>query len=160
MAGVIRDAIHAFKYGNYRGLAPQLANLLVERLKSSQIPATLLIPVPMHRSRLRRRGYNQALLLARKVSEATGIPMADDVLIRTVNSPPQVAMTTGEARYLNAKASFTAVKDVHGEALLLIDDVVTTGSTMAACAQVAGERGAASVWGLALAREGRRNFRD
>ena len=153
MEGVIRDAVHALKYRNYRALAPELGRILAEYLESTSIPVTVLVPVPMHRRRLRRRGYNQALLLAQEIGKLTGIKVADDMLTRKVDSPPQVLMKTQAGRSQIAEGSFLGVKEADGEAVLLIDDVVTTGSTIAACAKAAMERNAASVWGLALARE-------
>ena len=153
MEGVIRDAIHAFKYRNFRGLAPELGKVLAECLESTSIPGTLLVPIPMHGRRVRQRGYNQSLLLAREVSKLTSIAVAEDMLIKTRDSAPQVSLATQEERARNAEGSFLAVRESAGEAVLLIDDVVTTGSTMAACAKAAKEKGAASVWGLALARE-------
>ena len=151
--GVIRSAAHAFKYRNYRALAPELAMLLASRLKSAQIPATLLVPVPMHPRRERSRGYNQAALLAHELGKLTGIPVGQDVLKRVVDSPPQVQRTSRAERMRIAEGTFSATKPVEGESVLLIDDVVTTGSTMAACANALRDASADSVWGLALARE-------
>ncbi|MFB3091797.1 MAG: ComF family protein, partial [Dehalococcoidia bacterium] len=95
--------------------------------------------------RVRQRGYNQSVLLAREVSKLTGIAVAEDMLIKTRDSAPQVSLATQEERARNAEGSFLAVRESAGEAVLLIDDVVTTGSTMAACAKAAKEKGAASV---------------
>ena len=151
--GVIRSAVHALKYRNYRALAPELADILACRLADADIPATLLVPVPMHPRRERNRGYNQAELLASELGRLTGVPVAKGVLERSVDSPPQVQRGTRAARMEIAEETFSAATSVEGEAVLLIDDVVTTASTMAACSQVLREASAASVWGLALARE-------
>jgi competence protein ComFC len=151
--GVMRSAVHALKYRNYRALAPELAAILARRLDDADIPATLLVPVPMHPRRERSRGYNQAELLASELGRLTGVPMAKDVLERLVDSPPQVQRGTRAARMEITEGIFSAAGSVEGEAVLLIDDVVTTGSTMAACAKVLWEASAVSVWGLALARE-------
>jgi competence protein ComFC len=151
--GVIRSAVHALKYRNYRALAPELAAILARRLDDADIPATLLVPVPMHPRRERSRGYNQAELLASELGRLTGVPMAKDVLERLVDSPPQVQRGTRAGRMEIAEGTFSVAASVEGEAILLIDDVVTTGSTMAACAKVLWEASAVSVWGLALARE-------
>ncbi len=151
--GVIRSAAHAFKYRNYRAIAPELAGLMASRLKSARIPATLLVPVPMHPRRERSRGYNQAALLADELGKLTGIPAAEDVLKRVVDSPPQVQRASRADRMRIAEGTFSAAKSVDDESVLLIDDVVTTGSTMAACANALRAASADSVWGLALARE-------
>ena len=151
--GVIRSAVHAFKYRNYRALAPQLGDILARRLRDARIPATLLLPVPMHPRRERSRGYNQAVLLAKELGNLTGIPVRQDVLERVVDSPPQVQRGTRADRMRIAEGTFSATTTVEGESVLLIDDVVTTGSTMAACAKALWESSPSSVWGLALARE-------
>ena len=151
--GAVRSAVHAFKYRNYRALAPQLADILARRLEGAFIPATLIVPVPMHPRRERSRGYNQAALLASELARLTGIPSGKDVLKRVVDSPPQVQRGSMAARMEIAEGTFEATASVEGEAVLLIDDVVTTGSTMSACAKALWEASADSVWGLALARE-------
>ena len=151
--GVVRSAAHAFKYRNYRALAPELAGLLASRLQSARIPATLLVPVPMHPRRERSRGYNQASLLAYELGRLTGIPVAESVLERVVDSPPQVQRTSRTDRMRIAEGTFSTAANVEGESVLVIDDVVTTGSTMAACATALWAASANSVWGLSLARE-------
>ena len=151
--GVMRSAVHALKYRNYRALAPELAAVLARRLDDADIPATLLVPVPMHPRRERSRGYNQAELLASELGRLTGVPMAKDVLERLVDSPPQVQRGTRAGRMEITEGTFSAATSVEGEAILLIDDVVTTGSTMVGCAKALWEASAVSVWGLALARE-------
>ena len=153
MEGLVRDAIHRLKYGNFRGIAPYLGGLLASYLDSTPLPATVVAPVPMHRRRLRQRGYNQSLLLAREVSKRCGIPLARDLLARTKDSVPQVSVANREERARNTQGAFQCAGQVTGKAVLLIDDVVTTGSTLSTCAQVLKEKGAASVWGLTLARE-------
>ena len=151
--GVIRSAVHALKYRNYRALVPELADILARRLDDADIPATLLVPVPMHPRRERSRGYNQAELLASELGRLTGVPVAKDVLERLVDSLPQVKRGTRAGRMEIAESTFLVAASVEGEAILLIDDVVTTGSTMVGCAKALWEASAVSVWGLALARE-------
>ena len=151
--GVVRKAVHAFKYRNYRALAPQLASMMARRMEDAEIPATLLVPVPMHPRRERSRGYNQAALLAEHIGRLTDVSVGEDALIRVSDSPPQVQRLTRAARMAIAEDTFAAKRSVKGEHVLLIDDVVTTGSTMAACAKVLWGDSAASVWGLSLARE-------
>ena len=151
--GVIRSAAHAFKYRNYRALAPEIAGLLASRLEAARIPATLLVPVPMHPRRERSRGYNQAGLLAAELGKLTGIPIGEGVLERAVDSPPQVQRASRADRMRIAEGTFSAAATVEGESVLVIDDVVTTGNTMAACAKALWGASADSVWGLSLARE-------
>ena len=91
--------------------------------------------------------------LARELGKLTGLPLANRALRRTRNTPPQVSMESHDERRKNIQSAFECVDDVAGQAVLLIDDVVTTGSTMSACAEVLKAAAATSVWGLALARQ-------
>ena len=147
MEGPVREAIHSLKYGNFRAIAPDLGRLLVDYLNSMPLPATLLAPVPMHGRRLRQRGYNQAYLLAVELSKQVGVPLAHDLLARTRDAAPQVSVANREERVRNVQGSFQCVGWANGEAVLLVDDVATTGSTLSTCAQALKEKGAARVWG-------------
>lgn len=150
--GPVRDMVHDLKYSNIRALAPTLGDLLADYFESQRFAADVLAPVPLHPKRERSRGYNQSHLLAREVSRRIQVPMADDRLLRTVDTPPQVSMSGREERRKNIDGAFECTQAVTGLRVLLIDDVVTTGSTMSACASVLKEAGAKSVFGLALAR--------
>ena len=150
--GPVRDMVHDLKYGNIRALAPTLGGLLADYLESLRFEADVISPVPLHPRRERSRGYNQSNLLAREVSRRTQIPMADDRLLRSMDTPPQVAMSGREERRQNIEGAFECTRDASGLRVLLIDDVVTTGSTMSACASALKDAGAESVFGLALAR--------
>ena len=86
----------------------------------------VLAPVPLHPKRERSRGYNQSHLLAREVSRRIQVPMADDRLLRTVDTPPQVSMSGREERRKNIDGAFECTQPVTGLRVLLIDDVVTT----------------------------------
>ncbi len=154
MEGVVQDAIHGLKYRGLRALAPELGALLAQYLESHPLPVELIVPVPMHRRRLRSRGYNQATLLARDLGKQSGLPVDDGLLVRNVDAPPQVVATDREQRRSNVSGSFHCVGGVQGLAVLLVDDVATTGSTLSACAAALKDAGAAQVWGLTLAREG------
>lgn len=151
--GTVREAIHQLKYRNFRALAPELGRLLAQHLQSNSVPGAALVPVPLHPSRLRERGYNQAELLARQVGRLSGLPVRTDLLVRARRSAPQVSLANREARARNAEGAFECVGDVSGMAVIVVDDVVTTASTVNACATALKARGAASVWALALARE-------
>ena len=153
MQGAVQDLAYNLKYQNVRASAPELGRLLASHLKLARHHADSLVPVPLHRRRERERGYNQSELLAREASKDTCIPLATDVLVRTKDSPPQVSMKSPEERRRNIEGAFECTGDVAGKRLLLVDDVVTTGSTMSACARPLKAAGAASVWGLALARQ-------
>ena len=110
------------------------------------------MPVPLHSRRIRHRGYNQSLLLARELAKLTGLDLDEKLLVRIKDTPPQVGASRSQRRG-NVEGSFRCQRDVSGKALILVDDVATTGSTLSACATALKAAGAATVWGLALARE-------
>ena len=152
MVGTIQEAIYALKYRNVRAAAPALSHLIARWMESTTVPGEALVPVPLYRRRLRSRGYNQSALLARELSRRTGLPVVDNMLVRTRDSPPQVSLASREERARNVEGSFECAGDAHGRNLILVDDVVTTGSTISACARALKAGGASSVWGLSLAR--------
>ena len=153
MEGAARDMVYDLKYRNIRASAPELGRLMAGLAASDAVPADMLVPVPLHRRRERERGYNQAELLARQVSVRTGIPLRRGVLQRVNDAPPQVSMSGHEERRRNIEGAFRGTEDLSGQKIMLVDDVVTTGSTMAACAAALKAAGASSVWGLAFARQ-------
>ncbi len=152
MDGGVRDIVFDLKYRGIRALAPDMGELLARHLESSRLAADLIVPVPLHRRRERERGYNQAALLAYELGRRTGLPVVP-ALGRTEDTPPQVAMVGLEKRRANIEGVFECVADVRDRRVLLIDDVVTTGSTMGACAAPLKAAGASKVWGLAFARQ-------
>jgi len=109
------------------------------------------VPVPLHVQRLAQRGYNQSELLARLLSQRTGIPLDCASLTRVRNTRPQVGLSAAERRS-NILASFHADSSVAGQTLLLVDDVFTTGATLRDCAAAAMAAGARSVVALTLSR--------
>ena len=152
--GVMRQAIHELKYRNLRALAAPLAKLLYDYLMVNPVPGEVLVPVPLHRKRLRERGYNQSSLLAREMSKLTGLLVVDDCLVRQQPAPPQARTASISERQRNVAGAF-ACRDgrLRGKQVLLIDDVTTSGSTLNACAGALKSAGAASVWGLVIAKE-------
>ena len=151
--GPVREAVHSLKYRGVRAAAPAIAKLIAAALNSNSVDADLLIPVPLHPRRERQRGYNQSALLGKEVSRLSDIPVYENAMRRVRDAPPQVSMKSAEERLRNIRGAFECVGDVEGKRILLVDDVVTTGSTMSACATPLKAAGAASVWGLALARQ-------
>ena len=159
MEGAIQEAIHALKYRNLRAAAPTLGRLLALWLESNPLHGDVLVPVPLHRRRLRGRGYNQSALLAKEVGKRAGLPVVEYLLVRTRDTPSQVSLPSREERARNVEGSFKCVGKVQGQKIILVDDVVTTGSTLSACATALRFGGAGSVWGLALAREANNSAR-
>jgi len=152
--GAIRQAIHQLKYKNLRALAEPLATLLRDYFIANPVPAETLVPVPLHRKRLRERSYNQSSLLAEELGKLLGLPVVRDCLIRKQHTPPQARTSTIKERRHNVSGAF-ACRDqrLRARQVLLIDDVATSGATLDACAAALKANGATSVWGLVLARE-------
>lgn len=150
--GVIQKAVHELKYRGRRVLAEPLGELLATHLAALPWPASAIAPIPLHRERERARGYNQATLLARALSQRCGWPLLDGVLVRWRNTRPQVGLD-GAARLENVRGAFRwESSEPPPRRVLLLDDVCTTGATMEACAEALLEAGAEEVRGLALAR--------
>jgi ComF family protein len=153
--GPLREAICSYKYKFIKELADPLSNLLISHLQEHPLPPeAILVPVPLHKSRLRQRGFNQAAILAEKVSEVFGLEYNPDILVRIRKTKPQVELS-GKARRENIKGAFSCQKPnfVKGKNIILIDDVCTTGATLEGCAAELKEANASKVWGLVLARQ-------
>jgi len=148
---VLREAIHRFKYQNMRGLAEPLGELLASYVVEHSLPASVLVPVPLHPARLAERGYNQAALLAREMGRRLDLPVVENSLLRVRATRQQVGLNA-EERQANVAGAF-ACRDAQlaGQQVLLIDDVYTTGATLTACGAALAAIGAASIWGLTLA---------
>ncbi len=152
--GVIREAIYQLKYGGVRALASPLGSLLYQFLLQNPLPVDILVPVPLHRKRLRERGYNQSSLLAKELGKLSNLKVVEGFLVRHRHTPPQAKTISAAERRNNVADAFTCVGGrLLGKRVLLIDDVATSGATLDFCAQALKEGGASSVWGLTLARE-------
>ena len=152
--GVIRQAVHELKYRNLRALAIPMAGLLYDYILENPVPGEVLVPVPLHRKRLRERGYNQSALLAKQLGKLTGIQVVDDCLIRDYHTPPQARTTNIEERRTNVVDAFSCSnRKLQGKSVILIDDVTTSGTTLNACAETLKKSGVVSVWGLVMAIE-------
>lgn len=151
---VMRDLIHAFKYADRHDARALFGRWLAGAGAEILADADALVPVPLHRWRLMSRKFNQAAMLAREVSRVTGVPADMLALARVKATPSQVGLTEAERRR-NLSGAFNvppgARARVEGRKLVLVDDVITTGSTAAACARVLRRAGAARVDVLALA---------
>lgn len=151
----LRRFIHLFKYEGRPDLAPDLARYLAANLAGDEWQNLahrfdLLVPVPLHAARQKQRGYNQSALLAQGLSARTGLPVRLDLVERVHHTRAQVGLSAAERR-ANVQDAFAARGSCSGLHILLIDDVYTTGATLAACAGCLQEAGAALVCGLTLA---------
>ncbi len=150
--GPLQNALHQLKYRRDVILADSLARLLTQTWAAAGQPGDLIIPVPLSAQRLRERGYNQAGLLARGFAELSGLPAAPAALSKTRHTVSQVGLTA-QQRLGNVQAAFMAdPRPVVQRAVILVDDVCTTGATLIAGAEALMAAGARSVWGLTLAR--------
>jgi ComF family protein len=153
--GVVRDFIHRFKYWREFQLRHPLAAWAAEALEDERMraePIEALVPVPLFIARQRHREFNQAAEIARLVGARAGIPV-EDCLARTRNTSSQLTQDR-KGRMENLRNAFTMrqSRDVRGRRLVLVDDVLTTGSTLDECARVLMAAGAASVRAVTVAR--------
>jgi ComF family protein len=151
--GTVRQAILQLKYKHLKAVSTPLAQLLADFLDSHPLKGEVIVPVPLHRKRLRQRGYNQASLLAKELSVLGSLPVAEDTLMRVRDAVPQARARSALERRQNVKDAFACCQGLEGKQVLLIDDVCTTGATLDACATALRKSGASSVWALTVARE-------
>jgi ComF family protein len=150
--GPLERAIHRFKYEGWRSLACALSSLIADRLAVEVPAAAFVVAVPLHPARLKARGYNQSELIARELARSLRLPPPLAGLCRMRDTPPQVGLDRLR-RHSNVSGAFVwRGPPLRGEALLLIDDVATTGATLEACAAVLKGAGSGSLTGLTLAR--------
>lgn len=154
-AGPVQDLIHRFKYGFRVHLCQPLGLLTAAGLEGfcREKAPELILPVPLHRKRLRQRGYNQSQLLAQVLEKRWRVPLSIGNLRRVRWTEPQTGLDA-LSRVENVDGAF-AVRDpqrLKGKRVLLVDDVFTTGSTMRACAEALHEAGVAAVFAVTVAR--------
>jgi ComF family protein len=154
--GALREIIGQFKYRGLLPLAKPLGNCLthaLDRLELDGGSIDLILPVPLHRTRERQRGFNQAAMLAARIGRLRGLRVAGRDCVRIRNTPPQTGLGRAERRK-NVKGAFAVPKPerVRGLNVLLVDDVMTTGATADSCARALNDAGAKGVWVLTLAR--------
>lgn len=148
--GPIRGMIHAFKFNGVYRMAEEFGVYLENTMILEKMDRPdALIPVPMHKRRLRKRGLDHALLLARALGRRSGLPVWEGRLRRVKNTPQQ-AKSSASSRHTALAGAFLA-SGVGNSRILLVDDVMTTGSTALACAQTLLEAGAQSVQLITLA---------
>lgn len=140
---ISRSIALRLKYGRKIALARTMSRYM--RPLVGELPSdALLVPVPLHRRRLWSRGFNQSAIVARELSRRTGIPVAVDALRRTRATPPLKGMGMRQRRRTVAGA-FRSTMELRGQTVILVDDVLTTGSTANACARVLKRAGAGRV---------------
>ncbi|NLM75323.1 MAG: ComF family protein [Clostridiaceae bacterium] len=150
----IDKAIQEMKFKNQPGLAKTLAYILGEEYMKEPVfpPVDLIIPVPMHRSKKRQRGFNQAELLAERISGYLNIPLDKTSLVKVRNTKPQSSLARMQ-RLNNLENAFEIknIWNIKDKNILLVDDVITTGTTIDTCGKILYESGAAKIYAMVLA---------
>jgi ComF family protein len=150
--GALRAAVHQLKYRKQRRMAIPLGELLAADLATHPLEFDAVAAVPLHAKRLAERGFNQAETLATAMARSRGSTMLGAGLVRT-RATEQQARLDARARAMNVDGAFAWVASTPPPArIVLVDDVLTTGATMGACAAALRAAGAEAVYGLALAR--------
>ena len=152
---VARTLVHSLKYGDRLDLAPTMGRWMARAGTAVLADADALVPVPLHWRRLWMRRFNQSALLAKTISHESGVPVAEAALKRVKATAQQVGLSQSE-RAANVQGAFRVPEqgksEVVGRNLVLIDDVLTTGATLDACARALLRAGARSVDALTFAR--------
>ncbi|MBQ0025785.1 MAG: ComF family protein [Lachnospiraceae bacterium] len=147
-----QESMVMFKYHGCREYAEFYADEIIrqhgEKLKGMNL--SLILPVPVHKSKKRSRGYNQAMEIAVRIGSALAVPVRDDILIRTKKTEAQKTLSAGE-RAMNILDSMQVLRDLKGIGpILIVDDIYTTGSTLSACTRALISAGAQQVYGCTV----------
>ena len=158
----VSSFVHLFKYRFIEDFGQPLGEILIKNLIANDITIPdIIIPVPLHKRRLRWRGFNQSEILANHIAENISpgivIPVQTNMLIRKKYTRPQMKVKDYESRTSNLKNSFEInykkIPDISGKNILLVDDIVTTGATIFECAKLLVANGAKKVSAAAIARQ-------
>lgn len=150
--GVIRELIRKIKYRYTYDMAHEAITLLINHLPKTLPPFDTAIPVPLHKTRQKDRGFNQSSLLAKDLCLHLAIPCDETMIVRVRNTKPQFGLKK-EERKINMVGAFDLLKhaDIRKQRITLVDDVATTMATLSECAKVLKRNGAQSAWGIVLA---------
>lgn len=150
--GDVQRLLLLLKFHNYRWLAKHFAVMMSDTYAENKLDAEVICPVPISRERQKERGYNQSMLLARHLSEMLGLPLVCDAVMKVVDNKRQTTLS-GKERRNNVLGAYKLSnrKAVKGKKVLLVDDILTTGSTMSEVARQLRIAGAEAVYGLVVA---------
>lgn len=154
----LKEAIHAFKYDGIRELVCPLSKLAIKHLEDDRlkfIKSFILIPIPLYKDKELERGFNQAALLTEEIAKKLNLKILKDGLVKTKKTKAQMELK-GKERRENVKGTFAFIgdkKEIRNKKILLVDDVITTGSTLNEAAKVLKRAGAKVVWGLVVAKD-------
>ena len=137
-SGIVQNLLHELKYNNHPEIGIKLGKILAGSLRQNNVGSDidLIIPVPLHKNRLRVRGYNQSTMISKGISDVLNAPLEDTAMIRLSATKTQTKKSKID-RWENVSQVFQVEKPerIYGKRILLVDDVITTGSTLEACAQ-------------------------
>ncbi|GJQ19820.1 MAG: hypothetical protein HBSIN02_01750 [Bacteroidia bacterium] len=146
--GPFQAMIHALKYEGFQSAGRMVGGVLGEQIIEWGITADAILPVPLHRAKHRERGFNQAESIARGIADRTQWPVVTNALVRLRSTKTQTKLDAAERRK-NVEGAFAVPggksEDLKNKTLIIVDDVITTGATILACAQVLRSSGASSV---------------
>jgi competence protein ComFC len=148
---IMKKIVYSFKYEKLSAMAPTLAQMLIDKITEENLNFDLIVPVSISRKRKAWRGFNQAELLAKGISNKLGIP-AENAVAKVKDTKTQVGLTKKQ-RLENLKSAYKCIGDVQGKSILLIDDVITTGSTLTEIADVLKKSGAKRIMAATIAKE-------
>lgn len=155
--GAIREAIHDFKYHQNIGLGDFFSSYLIQLIESKKWHFDLVVPVPLSKERIKQRGFNQSALIAKPIALYFGVPYSGDALVRMRETSTQVDLSARE-RKMNLKDAFSGnPAKLNKKKVLIVDDIITTGATMANCSKSARDYGASEVYAVSIARAFKRN---
>lgn len=156
--GKIRDVILDLKFNSHYAAADTLSRLLCDLLNDMTVFADFdcVVPVPLSKKRLNERGFNQSELLAKPFAEYFGIEYRDDILVKTRETQRQSRLVPSQ-RLTNVKGAFFARDDARDKNIIIVDDIMTTGSTLTACAKALKAAGAKNIVGVTLTK---REFKE
>ena len=150
--GQVRESLLRYKFHSVTAYGPVYAEFLAKCIDESEISCDIITWAPLSWQRLRRRGYDQARIVAEETAKHLGLP-CEKLLRKRVNTKPQSGIGDAQARRTNAEGAYAcrSPEKLSGKRVLLIDDIVTTGATLSECASVLKQAGCAEVFAAAVA---------
>ncbi|MBD3244641.1 MAG: hypothetical protein GF335_01470 [Candidatus Moranbacteria bacterium] len=158
---IIKKLIYEMKYNSVFLIARDIGIILAKKFKSLFYKKNcLLVPVPMHKAKIKKRGFNQTYLIAQSISRYHKIPICNDLIIKTKNTLPQMSQRNFLKRQDNLKNAFSLnkekIQDSKNKKIILIDDVFTTGTTIKSCAEILNNYGFKNLNALIFARKSKK----
>lgn len=156
----LRELLHAFKYNRFLGVDTVLRPLIETYLSNINLSKTLprgaiIIPIPLHKKRMRQRGFNQAERISNTLGSLLNLPVLKNVLVRIKDTPPQARQKDKKERFRSLRGSFSVTQksdDLRSKTVILVDDIYTSGATMKEAAKTLRRVGVKSIVGFVIAK--------